>query len=99
MRRRLWSPSDRVLQSSDVFVGFLCLYLVTNGLSQPFGDAVPMWLAAENLVRHGTFAIDRAWPLNAPPGVGGHYYPVAALLACLIHVPGAALQTLLSGAT
>lgn len=98
MRRRLWSTSDRVLQSSDVFVGFLCLYLITNGLSQPFGDAVPMWLAAQNLVRHGTFAIDRAWPLNAPLGSGGHYYPVAALLACLTHVPGAALQTLLSRA-
>ena len=78
-----------------MFVGFLCLYLFTLGFTPPRGDAVPMWDAATNLVRHGTFAIDLRWPNNAPLGRGGHYYPVAALLACLSHVPGAALQLLI----
>ncbi len=75
-----------------MFVGFLCLYVVTLGFTPPRGDAIPMWDAAVNLVRHGTFAIDLRWPNNAPLGRNGHYYPVAALLACLVHVPGAALQ-------
>jgi hypothetical protein len=88
------SPA-RSLEASDVFVGFLCLYLFTVGFTPPRGDAVPMWDAAINLVRHGTFAIDLRWPNNAPTGRGGHYYPVAALLACLSHVPGAALQLLI----
>ena len=78
-----------------MFVGFLCLYLFTLGFTPPRGDAVPMWDAATSLVRHGTFAIDLRWPNNAPLGRGGHYYPVAALLACLSHVPGAALQLLI----
>jgi hypothetical protein len=83
------------LRDSDVFVGFLCLYVFTASRSAPFGDAVPMWEAAQNLVRHGSFAIDTRWPVNVPLGRGGHYYPIAALLACLVHVPGALLQTLL----
>lgn len=76
----------------DVFLGFLCLYLVTAGRSVPFGDAKPMWMAAQSLVRHGTFAISLRWPVNAPAGSNGAFYPVAALLACLVHVPGALLQ-------
>ncbi len=87
--------APRTLQTGDVFLGFFCLYLFTASRSAPFGDAVPMWEAAENLVRHGSFAISRPWPVNAPVGRGGLYYPVAALLACLVHVPGALLQTLL----
>jgi hypothetical protein len=78
-----------------VFVGFLLLYLVTLGRSPPLGDAIPMWEAAEGLVRHGSFAIPLRWPVNAPLGRGDHYYPVAALLACLVHVPGALLQAIL----
>jgi len=93
------SPSGprppRTLQTSDVFVGFLCLYILTASRTVPFGDAVPMWEAARNLVQHGSFAIGHPWPVNAPPGRGGLYYPVAALLACLVHVPGALLQALL----
>lgn len=54
-----------------------------------------MWQAAANLVAHGSLAIPSPWPLNTPPGATGQYYPVAALLACLVHVPGAALQSLL----
>ncbi len=88
----------RILEGSDVFVTFLCLYLVSAGWSAPDGDAIPMWEAARHLVRHGTFAIARPWPINAPAGVGGHFYPVSALLACLIHVPGALLQTALESA-
>ncbi len=80
------------MEATDVFVGFFCFYLITLGFTPPRGDAVPMWDAAVNLVRHGTFAIDLRWPHNAPLGRNGHYYPVAALLACLVHVPGAALQ-------
>ncbi len=79
-----------------MFVGFLCLYLFTASRSVPFGDATPMWEAAEGLVRHFSFAIETRWPVNAPAGRGGHYYPVAALLACLVHVPGALLQMLLN---
>jgi hypothetical protein len=75
-----------------VFVSFLCLYLLTASRSVPFGDSIPMWQAAENLARHGSFAVDLRWPVNAPVGRGGHYYPVAALLACLVHLPGALLQ-------
>ncbi len=90
------SPSPRILQGSDVFVAFLCLYLLSSGRSTPFGDAVPMWQSAQNLVRHGTFAIDGPWPLNAPPGPDGRFYPVAALLAVLVHVPGAALAAALA---
>lgn len=78
-----------------MFIGFLCLYLLTASRTMPFGDAVPMWEAARNLVRHGSFAISAPWPVNAPAGRGGLYYPVAALLACLVHVPGALLQSLL----
>ena len=84
--------SARSLQTIDVFLGFLCLYLVTAGRSLPFGDARPMWMAAQSLVRHGTFAITMRWPVNAPPGSGGLFYPVAALLPVLVHVPGALLQ-------
>src|SRR5450432_3909771 len=57
-----------------------------------------MWEAARNLVRHGSFAIGTRWPINAPLGRGGHYYPVAALLACLTHVPGALLEAILGAA-
>jgi len=78
-----------------VFVGFLCLYVLTATRTVPFGDATPMWEAARNLVQHGSFAISQPWPVNSPVGRGGHYYPVAALLACLVHVPGALLQSLL----
>ena len=91
-------PSRRSLQASDVFVGFLCLYLLTIGRTPPLGDAIPMWETAESLVRHGSLAIATRWPINAPLGRGGHYYPVAALLACLIHVPGAMLQVIFSAA-
>jgi hypothetical protein len=84
------------LQGSDVFVAFLCLYLLSSGRSTPFGDAVPMWQSAQNLVRHGSFAIDAPWPVNAPPGPDGRFYPVAALLAVLVHVPGAALAAALA---
>jgi hypothetical protein len=55
-----------------------------------------MWEAAQNLVRHGTLTIDQRWPVNVPPGRNGHFYPVAALLAVLVHVPGAFIYTLLS---
>jgi hypothetical protein len=79
-----------------VFVGFLCLYLLTIGRSPPLGDAIPMWEAAQSLVRHGSFAIATRWPINAPLGRGGHYYPVTALLACLVLVPGAILQAIFS---
>ena len=85
-----------MLGGADVFVGFTCLYLLTAGRSPPFGDARPMWEAAESLARHGSLAIEMRWPVNAPAGVGGHYYPVAALLAVLIHFPGALLQRLLA---
>jgi hypothetical protein len=88
-------PTQRTLQASDVFVGFLCLYLLTASGSLPFGDAAPMWQSAENLVRHGTLAIDMRWPVNAPLGRGGHAYTVAPLLAVLVHVPGAALHAAL----
>jgi hypothetical protein len=57
-----------------------------------------MWEAARNLVRHGTFAISERWPVNAPTGRGGHFYPVAALLAVLVHVPGAFAHLLLARA-
>lgn len=97
-----WSPlalltsaradRGRTLGASDVFISFVALYLLTASRSVPVGDARPMWEAAENLVRHGSLAIELRWPVNAPPGVGGHYYPVAALLAVLVHVPGALLQ-------
>jgi hypothetical protein len=90
------TPRPRTLRASDVFAGFFCLYLASAGRSVPFEDAIPMWQAAENLVRHGNFAIDVRWPLNAPTGIGGRYYPVAPLLAILIHVPGALLQMLLA---
>jgi hypothetical protein len=96
LRLRFTSANDRILQASDVFVAFLCLYLLSSGRSAPFGDAIPMWQSAENLVRHGTFAIDFAWPVNALPGPDGRFYPVAALLAVLVHVPGAALEAALS---
>lgn len=86
----------RALDARDVFVGFLCLYLATATRSLPFSDALPMWEAAMNLVSHGSFAIDVRWPLNAPTGVGGHYYPVAPLAAVLVHAPGALLQLLLA---
>jgi hypothetical protein len=86
------AASRRPLSATDVFVAFLALYLLTARIGLPFGDSVPMWKAAESLVRHGTFSIDVRWPVNAPVGRDGHYYPVAALLACLIHVPGALLQ-------
>lgn len=76
-------------------MAFLCLYLLSSGRSTPFGDAVPIWQSAQNLVRHGTFAIDLPWPANAPPGSDGRFYPVAALLAILVHVPGAALAVAL----
>jgi hypothetical protein len=76
----------------------MCLYLFTTGRTPPLGDAIPMWEAALDLVRHGSFAIGTRWPINAPLGRGGHYYPVAALLACLIHVPGALLQVILGWA-
>ena len=79
-------------------MGFLCLYLLTIGRSPPLGDAIPMWEAAQSLVRHGSLAIATRWPVNAPLGRGGHYYPVAALLACLVHVPGAILQAIFSAA-
>ncbi|MEO5766835.1 MAG: hypothetical protein ABIS92_00660 [Polyangia bacterium] len=98
MRWRLgsWSTgTPRVLDASDVFVGFLCLYLLTASRTAPVGDAVPMWEAARSLIAHGNFAIEMRWPVNAPTGVGGHYYPVAALLAVLVHVPGALLQAAL----
>jgi len=85
----------RTLQAADVFVGFLCLYLLTASRTAPFGDGAPMWEAARGLVRRGSFAISQPWPVNAPAGRGGLYYPVAALLACLVHVPGALLQSLL----
>jgi len=88
----------RALECSDVFVAFACLYLLTASRSPPFGDARPMWEAAENLVRHGSLAIDLRWPVNAPAGVGGRYQPVAALLAVLVHVPGALLQRALVAA-
>jgi hypothetical protein len=78
-----------------VFVTFFCLYLLTAAGSLPFGDALPMWEAAQSLARHGSFAIDLRWPVNAPVGRSGHYYPVAALLACLVHLPGALLQRVL----
>lgn len=81
-----------------MFVGFLCLYVLTASRTVPFGDATPMWEAARNLVQHGSFAISQPWPVNAPVGRGGHYYPVAALLACLVHVPGAFLQSLVERA-
>ena len=84
--------SGRPLGAADVFASFLCLYLLTASRSLPFGDALPMWEAAQSLARHGSFAIDLRWPVNAPVGRGGHYYPVAALLACLVHLPGAFLQ-------
>ena len=88
------SPAPaRILESSDVFITFLCLYLLSAGRIAPQADAIPMWFAARELVHHGSFAIPRPWPINTPAGVGGHYYPVCALLACLIHVPGALLQT------
>jgi hypothetical protein len=87
----------RALEVSDVFVAFTCLYLLTANRSPPFGDARPMWEAAENLVRHGSLAIELRWPVNAPAGVGGRYQPVAALLAVLVHVPGALLQRVLVG--
>jgi hypothetical protein len=96
LRLRFTSANDRILQASDVFVAFLCLYLLSSGRSSPLGDAVAMWRSAENLVRHGSFAIDFAWPMNAPAGRDGRFYPVAALLAVLIHVPGAALEAALS---
>jgi hypothetical protein len=79
-----------------VFVGFFCLYLLFASRSAPFGDATPMWQAAENLIRHGTVAIDLRWPVNAPLGRNGQAYPVAALLAVLVHVPGALLATALT---
>lgn len=88
----------RTLGSSDVFVGFLCLYLVTAGRSAPSGDAISLWEAAVNLVGRGTFAVDTPWPVNAPVGTSGHYFPVAALLAWLVHVPGALLQRALGAA-
>jgi len=78
-----------------VFVGFFCLYVLTASRTAPFGDATPMWESAGNLVQHGSFAIAHPWPVNAPTGRGGLYYPVAALLACLVHVPGALLQSLI----
>ncbi len=95
MRLRFPSANDRILQGSDVFVAFLCLYLLSSGRSTPFGDAVPIWQSAQNLVRHGTFAIDGPWPVNAPAGPDGRFYPVAALLAVLVHLPGAALAAAL----
>ena len=79
-----------------MFVAFLCLYLLSARGSPPFSDSVPMWEAAVNLVRHGTVAISVRWPVNAPIGRNGHLYPVAALLAVLIHTPGALLYTALS---
>lgn len=90
------SATRRTLTASDVWLSFFCLYLLTASRSVPFGDATPMWDAAVNLLRHGTFAIDVRWPINAPLGRNGHYYPVAALLACLVHVPGALLQLALA---
>ena len=89
----------RTLRDGDVFVGFLCLYFFTasrfaGSQGAPFGDAIPMWQAAESLVRHASLTIDIRWPLYAPSGRDGNYYPVAALLACLVHVPGALLQKL-----
>jgi hypothetical protein len=89
----------RTLQAADVFVRFLCLYVLTASRTVPFGDAAPMWEAARNFVQHGSFAISHPWPVNAPAGRGGLYYPVAALLACLVHVPGALLQSLLERLT
>jgi hypothetical protein len=86
----------RTLESSDVFVTFVCLYVLSATGNGPFSDSYPMWQAAENLVRHGTLAIDVRWPVNAPVGRGGQYYPVAALLAVLIHVPGALVHTALA---
>lgn len=79
-----------------MFVSFLCLYLLTIGFTPPRGDAIPMWDAANNLVRHGTLAIDLRWPINVPLGRGGHPYPVAALLAVLAHVPGAIVESALA---
>lgn len=76
-----------------MYITFLCLYLLSAGAMAPQGDAIPMWLAARELLAHGSFAIPKAWPINSPPGVGGHFYPVSALLACLVHVPGALLQS------
>jgi hypothetical protein len=96
LRLRLSSASDRTLQASDVFVTFLCLYLLSSGRGTPADDAIAMWQSAQHLVRHGTFAIDFAWPVNAPAGPDGRFYPVAALLAILIHVPGAALEAALN---
>lgn len=78
-----------------MFVGFLCLYVLTASRTVPFGDAAPMWEAARNLVQHGSLSVSEPWPVNAPAGRGGLYYPVAALLACLVQVPGALLQSLL----
>ncbi len=81
-----------------MFVTFVCLYLFSASASGPFGDAAPMWEAAQNLVRHGTVAIGERWPVNAPVGRNGHYYPVSALLAILVHVPGALLHAALAAA-
>lgn len=73
----------------DVFLAFLVVYAATAARAVPWSDAKPMWEAARSLVLEGSFAIDTRWPHDAPFGPDGRLYPLAPLLACLVHVPGA----------
>jgi hypothetical protein len=80
-----------------VFVFFLSVYLLVAGRERPWGDANPIFQAAQNLVRSGTVAVTVRWPEQQEPGRKGHYYAINPALTSAIHLPGVILRELALG--
>jgi len=89
--RRAWRMPTGLL----LFVAVACLNVASMSREVPWGDARPVYEVAESLVAGQGVWVKTRWPPDASPGRGGHFYAAQPFLPSLLHVPGAALHTLL----
>src|SRR5215510_9249822 len=86
-------PSPTAAVFLAVFLAFFGFFLLTSSRERPWADAQPIYEVAEHLVEKGTLDVSVRWPTDAPPGRGGRSFAFNPLLTSLIHVPGAALRS------
>src|SRR6185312_9403874 len=78
-----------------IFAAVLACNMLASSREIAWGDAHPMWEVAERIVAHGAIDITTRWPEDIPPGPDGKIYGIAAIGCALVHVPGAAIASLM----
>ncbi|MDZ4694663.1 MAG: hypothetical protein SGI86_05900 [Deltaproteobacteria bacterium] len=77
-------------------VGFVLFALMLAGSRErPWADATPVFEVAESLVQDGDVTIRTPWPEELPTGRHGKIYAAAPILQSLMHVPGAAVRSVI----